>query len=474
MLTKLLASYGVALILLICSNPALAQHTAPEPSPVFPSTVPPFSSKVVAPTRADGKASPRVDAYTARATPARKISLANGMTIILKESTAQDFVGIELLCQVGLQNEETPQSGLIALWQKILQDRLDEATAKSYRVVSKSVSAEPDFLRFSLVGPSAELESMLQALASVINDTSYSDAVVLREKKRLKEEIESGSGPNNQLYSIFRVLFYRFHPYRRQYTSGTLALERINASVISDFHKKYLVANRSVMAIVGRYAVVEVEDDLRQIFAAVKTNVASDLSVAWEAKPAEKHIDLSTRADLGWVLMGYPAPTAGSDDHIPMLLIQMVLSEGLSSRLFNEIRERQGLSYTISSIYPDLKGPSHFLTYIVTKPADTGRVRREILKQVERMRSELLSPSELTYAKEKVRGAFLIENETVEGKAFRLARAESIGLGYLYEENFLLNLDKIRVEEVRRVAKAYLQNPTIIIARPGGRLYFDY
>lgn len=432
----------------------------------------PTPAKTPAPT-ATGSTPNRNEIMAARATPARRVQLANGMTVLLKESPAHDFVAVEMLCQVGLQNEETPQAGLIALWEKLLQDRLDEATADRYRVVSKSVSIEPDFLRFSLVGPSADAKAMVDALASIVENSTYDETEVAKQRKILKEEIETGSGPNNQLYSVFRVLFYRYHPYRRQHTSGTLALERVNAKVLSDFHKKFLVPNRLVMAVVGRFPRVETEDELKATFGPMKANVVNDLTVPWEPKAQEKRIDLNTGADLGWVLVGYHAPTASSEDHIPMMLIQAILSEGLSSRLFNEIREKRGLSYTISSVHPDLKGPGHFLTYVVTKPADVGKVRREVLKQVEILRKDLLPPDELAAAKEKIRGAFLLESETVQGTAFRLARAESIGLGYSYEENFEKNLKKVTAQELRRVAETYLVEPTIIIARPAGRFYFD-
>ena len=447
--------------LLACTSPGDAQ-----PIPV------PVPAKTPAPAAA-GSTPNRNEIMAARATPARRVQLANGMTVLLKESPAHDFVAVEMLCQVGLQNEETPQAGLIALWEKLLQDRLDEATADHYRVVSKSVSIEPDFLRFSLVGPSADAKAMVDALAGIVEDSTYDETKVAKQRKSLKEEIETGSGPNNQLYSVFRVLFYRYHPYRRQHTSGTLALERVNAKVLSDFHKKFLVPNRLVMAVVGRFPRVETEDELKATFGPMKATVTNDLTVPWEPKAQEKRIDLNTGADLGWVLVGYHAPTAGSEDHIPMMLIQAILSEGLSSRLFNEIREKRGLSYTISSVHPDLKGPGHFLTYVVTKPADVGKVRREVLKQVEILRKDLLPPDELAAAKEKIRGAFLLESETVQGTAFRLARAESIGLGYSYEENFEKNLKKVTAQELRRVAETYLVEPTIIIARPAGRFYFD-
>ena len=177
--------------------------------------------------------------------------------------------------------------------------------------------------------------------------------------------------------------------------------------------------------------------------------------------------------DIAWVLVGYPAPSAGSEDHIPMMLINAVLSEGLSSRLFNEIREKKGLAYTISSVHPDLKGPSHFLTYVITRPHDAGKVRRDVLKQAKRLQDEPLTATELSAAKQKVRGSFLKERETCQGKAFRLARAESIGLGYNYEENFEKRLSEVKASDIRKVAREYLVDPTVIIARPGGRLYWD-
>ncbi len=416
----------------------------------------------------------RGQTLAARATPARRVLLSNGMVFLLKESPAHDLVAVEMLCQVGLQNEDTPQAGLIALWSKILQERLNDALADSYRVVTKEVSIEPDFLRFSVVGPSKDADVIIDALAGIVKNDSYDQKMVAKERKILVDEIRSGGGgPNNQLYAIFQTLFYRYHPYRRQHTGGALALERVDSQVLADFHKKFLVPNRIVWAMVGRYPRAEVEDKLRKTFEGLISNNIADLSVAWEPKASEKRIDLNTGADIGWVLVGYSAPGAGSKDHIPMMLISAVLSEGLSSRLFNEIREKKGLSYTISSVHPDLKGPSHFLTYVVTRPKDVGKVRRDVLKQVELLQKEPLTPHELQAAKQKIRGGFLLESETNQGRAFRLARAESIGLGYSYEENFEKYLQEVTADEIRKVAEAYLKEPTVIIARPAGRFYFD-
>jgi zinc protease len=416
----------------------------------------------------------RTEVLAARATPARRILLPNGMVILLKESPAHDLIAVEMLCQVGLANEETPTAGLIALWSRIMEERLDDATADNYSIVDKSVSIEPDFLRISIQGPADDGEDMITALSDLVKDNVYDEKVVSRHRKKLVDDIEEGrAGAKNQLYSIFRTLFYRYHPYRRQHTSGTLAIERIDAQVLSEFHQRYLVPDRLVLAACGRLSRTTLDDLTRELFSPLQSRNEPDLSVAWEPKATEKRIDLGTRNNIAWVLVGYPAPSAGSEDHIPMMMIDAILSQGLSSRLFSEIREKKGLAYTVSGLHPDLKGPSHFLTYVITRPHDAGKVRRDVLKQAERLQEEPLNTQELEAAKRKLRGVFLSERETNRGIAFRLAKAESIGLGYGYEENFERKLTEVTSEDIRRVAKEYLVNPTIIIARPAGKLYWD-
>lgn len=416
----------------------------------------------------------KTQVLAAKATPAGRVVLPNGMVLLFKEAPGHNLVALEMLCQVGLANEETPTAGLIALWSNLLSDRLDEAFEDHYSIVDKSVSIEPDFLRISVQGPSEDLDVMVETLASLVKNSDYDAEKFKKKRKELINDIKEGrAGPQNQLYSIFRMLFYRTHPYRRQHTSGTLAVERIDEKVIGDFHRQYMVPGRLVLAACGRLSRTEFEDLGRRQFGPLNSANKLDLSIAWESKAVEKRIDLSTLNDIAWVLVGYPAPPAGSEDHIPVAIINAILSEGLSSRLFNEIREKKGLAYTISSVHPDLKGPSHFLTYVITRPHDAGKVRRDVLRQAELLQEVPLSAVELKAAKEKVRGSFLNETDTRRGKAFRLARAESIGLGFSYEENFEKKLSEVTAEDIRRVARGYLVNPTVIIARPGGRIYWD-
>ena len=73
----------------------------------------------------------------------------------------------------------------------------------------------------------------------------------------------------------------------------------------------------------------------------------------------------------------------------------------------------------------------------------------------------------------QVIGNFLLERETNSGRAFQLALAEGAGVGYEFEQAFLKNLDNVTPQSLQKVAQKYLENSTLIIARPPGRFYWD-
>ena len=80
----------------------------------------------------------------------------------------------------------------------------------------------------------------------------------------------------------------------------------------------------------------------------------------------------------------------------------------------------------------------------------------------------------LEYTKEKLLGMYLLERESMSGRALHLGMAELSGAGYESDARKLQELQRVTVADVKRVANEYLREPTLIMARPGGRFYFDW
>ncbi|MBS2034385.1 insulinase family protein [bacterium] len=441
----------------------------------------PGSIHISSPASSRG-ASGRVDAANtnvraARATPVGRQVLKNGLRVLVNESPQEDIVAMELLVQVGAMEETTPVIGIEQILEELLRERISISADGTDRIedcaASLKVTPELDYMRISLVSTSADFPGLLTAVAEAFKKRPLDEAELEKVRKKILPNLESPQGALSELYDIFRQQFYRYHPYKR---SGRLAeglLERLRAHQVQEFMDQYYVANRMIVSISGRIDRTEAVKMVEERFGALPQKEIRSLDVSWDPKPTEKEVFLTGGGQLGWLFVGYPAPSGPSRDYATMRVINALLGEGLSSRLFTEIREKRSLCYELGSMYPVLRGPAHFLTYTVTKPEQVWPARKQLLVEIERLKKDGISKLELEESKRKVIGSYWQERETNQGRAFQSAQGELLGLSYEFDSQFMHALDTITTEDVKEVARRYLDNATLIVARPRGIFYWD-
>ena len=155
-------------------------------------------------------------------------------------------------------------------------------------------------------------------------------------------------------------------------------------------------------------------------------------------------------------------------------VLNALLGSGGSSRLYQEIREKKGLSYLVGSLYHPLSDTGLWGVYVGTDPKNIQEVKSIIEREIGRIRKEPLSPRELTDIQSSIRGKTLIRLEN------NARLAEFISQGLLAEqgempEAFLAKVLAVTAEDVKRVAQTYLRedrwNFIILKPYPGLRLF---
>ena len=440
----------------------------------------PTSIHISAPSNSSGRSSAgdgSGNVRAARATPVGRQVLKNGLRVLVNESPQEDIVALELLVQVGAMEEATPVIGIEQVMQELLTQRISLAADGSDRIedcaASLKVTPELDYMRISMVSTSGDFPGLLTAVADAFKKRPLEEAELETIRKKILPNLESPQGALSELYDIFRQQFYRYHPYKRNGRLAEGLLERLRAHQVQGFMDQYYVANRMVVSISGRIdrtvAVKMVEDR----FGTLPQKEIRSLDVSWDPKPTEKEVFLTAGGLLCWLLPGAPAPSGASRDYAAMRVINSLLGEGLSSRLFTEIREKRSLCYELGSMYPVLRGPSHFLTYTVTKPDQVWPARKQLLVEIERLKKDGITKQELEESKRKVIGTYWQERETNQGRAFQSALGELLGLSYEFDSQFMRSLETVTTDDVKEVARRYLDNATLIVARPRGIFYWD-
>lgn len=413
----------------------------------------------------------------ARSSPVRRESLRNGLRVLINEQPQEDMVSAELLIQVGAVDEPTQIEGISQIIQQLLTNRVSDAPDGTDRIEETAcqfqITPELDFVRISLTSTRQDFPGLLKAVADALTRRPVTEAELDKVKSKIQLSLDENENSKVQIYDIFRQCFYRYHPYKRMSRVGQAVLDRVKVKTITDFLDNNYVANRMVLSICGRVDRNEALDWAKERFGAIPQHTAESVEVSWEPQPTEKEVYLSAGGrNVGWLFVGYPAPSAPSRDYVAMRLINTLLGEGLSSRLFTEIREKRSLCYELGSMYPILKGPAHFVTYTVTKPNQVWPARKQLLIEIDRLKKDGVGPKELEETKRKVIGTYLAERETNSGRAYQAALAELVGLGFEFDSQFMRLLEAVTPADIQNVAQHYLGNPTLIVARPRG-IYFD-
>ncbi len=406
-----------------------------------------------------------------------RVVLNNGLTILVVEEHATDIVNMEMLFRVGQIDEDSSNTGITNLIQQILVHRMTRVPGKKTdyfenRGAQVSANATPDYAEISMECTSDTYSSLMERIAEVVADQHFTDAEVTKQRDRLVKFLDNDNRVFQSIYNIFLEVFYRKNPYRQPQDGYAASVRHLTRQKVEAYYKRFWAPNKTVIAVVGDVEQDRVIDQLRQTMGSLPRHDEEDLQVSWEPRHQERDIPLTSASNLAWVFLGYPAPSMTSPDYMPMRVLATILGGGLSSRLWMALREKRGLAYNLGTLYPDLAGPAHIIDYTVTTPQHLSESEHIILHQVELLKTTPVSHHELEDAKRKLIGSYLLERETCHGRAFHLALQELLGNGYQADLLYIKRLERVTPEDILRVARTYLNNSTLITARPPGSYPF--
>ena len=156
-------------------------------------------------------------------------------------------------------------------------------------------------------------------------------------------------------------------------------------------------------------------------------------------------------------MLGYLSASIQNADYPVLKLINTYLGNGLSSRLFVELREKQGLAYDVSAFYPTRLEPSHFVTYIGTAPDNVEIALKGLKKEVQRLCEVQLTTEELQASKNKLLGQYALAKQSNGQLAQLYGWYETLNQGVEFDDRFQDMIAGVTSEEMQTVAQKYLQ-----------------
>lgn len=416
-----------------------------------------------------------------RTSPARMITLDNGLRVVLRRDTSSPLVAVQVYCLGGLITEESSNNGISNLMAELLlhgtQTRSAEQIARFFDSRGASIDAGSGnntfYVRSEVL--KEDFEPALEVFADVMQHPTFPAAELDRIRPRVLNAISRiNESWRTELDAYFRSRFFSQSPYRMLTIGSAEAVRRIDPAALTAYYRRYSAGPNAVLAIFGDIDEAKTEALVRRLFAKMPAKLSATRPAVAAEKPIEHETLFIKKAPSDRKAAGIYVGFRGMDvvntrDRYPMAALDTIMG-GYSypgGWLHTALRGGdRDLVYEVHDVNFYGIDPGYFGIYAACQPEKVSEVYKIIAEKVERARAGKFDATELKEAKGIILATDLMQSRTNSERAAEAATDELYGLGYNHRELYSKYIESITMDDVRRVAKQYLTVPIVVVVTP--------
>jgi predicted Zn-dependent peptidase len=401
----------------------------------------------------------------------RRSVLPNGLVVITEPMDHVRTVALGVWIAAGSRYEAADHNGVSHFIEHILfkgtATRSALAIAEALDGIGGQLNAFTDKEQtcYYLRVLSGHLEEGLEILADMLLHPAVDPEALERERQVLAEEIKMyEDAPDDLVHDVFSETLWPNHPLGRPVSGSLTTLAALTRSdLLAYMTERY----RPDAALVTAAGLLDHDQIVALVDRVFRTWDGRALPVA-HLPPAPQHATAYRNKEIEQVhlCLGVPGLPQAHRDRYALAVLDSALGSGMSSRLFQEIREERGLVYAISSYQMAYSDAGAFAVYAAMSPETVQEVVRLTLDGLMRAR-EGLAPDEVARAKESLKGSLMLGLETPGSRMTKLARSEMYFGRQITLDEILADVDAVRGEDVRRVACELLVPDRLAVAAIG-------
>lgn len=395
----------------------------------------------------------------------KRVVLKNGIVLLLQERRSIPTVVFNIKIKAGSIYEPDELAGLANLTAGLLTEgtktRSSRQIAEEIDFVGGSVgaSANSDYASASLSILKKDINLGLEILSDVLMNPAFDEKEIERERSQtLASIINQKDEPGAIASKAFSKILYLKHPYWRPVEGLEETLPKIKKDDIEKFYKKYYRPNNTIMAVVGDITLDEAVTLIERYFGKWEKAKVSLPKIPSPPKLTNKNIEIIDR-DLtqATIHLGHVGISRKNPDFYTLIVMNYILGGGgFSSRLVEDIRDNQGLAYSVSSGFDAGLYEGPFKVTMQTKNENANKAINAILKHIEEIRTNPVKDDELNDAKSYIVGSFPLRLDTNSKMAGLLSMIEFYDLGLNYFTEYPKKINAVTKEEILKAAKKYL------------------
>ena len=402
----------------------------------------------------------------------KKRVLKNGVRLLTERIDSVRSVSIGLWLEVGSQDETPRQNGLAHCIEHMFfkgtpkRDVMQIATEINNLggYVNAYTSQEVICLHAKVVDD--KLQDGLDLLADILTHSEFSQAELERERNVILEEIRMyDDTPDEQVFDNFTNVIWKNNPLGRPILGVPNTVSKFKSKDINAFCKKHFTPNRLIVSVAGNFDQRKLNRLLDRYFSDFGKRAAKPKYKTPKAKYDQ--LQIKRPLEQTHFCIGTESIKKTSADRFGFALMNLILGGGMSSRIFQEVREKRGLAYSVGSHYRPYQDTGYFVVYGGTGKGLLNEVLDVVLGEVKKIYSEPVSDIELQSAKDAFKGSILLGLENTNTRMTRMAEQEMTFGSFVGVDEVIQKIEKVSVRDVQRIAKKYLKDKPVAISTIG-------
>ena len=403
-----------------------------------------------------------------------KTQFANGLRLLTAPMPHTKSVAISIYIGAGSRYETAPEAGV----SHFLEHLTFKGTAKrpEAQLISEAIdgvggiinaATDREYTVFYCKVARPHLELALDVLCDLVQAPLLEQVELDKERKVVLEELASvADSPGQQVDLLLDTLLWPDQPLGLDVAGTVESVKGLTRDVVVNYVAKQYVPNNMVVAVAGNVEEEEIVSLLEPTLGSMTSGEPAEMFAAIDGQTAPRHSLLYKRTEQTHVQLGLHALPLGHPDRHALDLVSVLFGESMSSRLFVELRERQGLCYDVSSYVSHFRDTGSFSVYAAVDPSNGARAVDALMIELRRL-AEGIPEEELHKARELSKGRLLLRMEDTRAVSGWLGGQEILSGEILTPEQVVERLDAITADDLTRVVRSILHSEKLNLAVVG-------
>ena len=394
-----------------------------------------------------------------------KYLVDNGATLLINENKNNDIVAISIIAKGGEFLEKIPgEATLVA--ETMLKGTKKYSSQELAQILDEngiqvSPSSSADYFSIDVQTTTRQLDKTLEILDEILNNSNFDEYELEKKRSEILLRIkQSRDLPMNIALENFKTAIFEGSVYSNSNKILEKTLPKIERKNVVDYYNRILNSKNIIVSINGNVDTEKMITSFGGIIPNRNVEKVNYSNYKVTKLSASKNISQKiNNLETSWLFLGWQTTgVADKKDFVTLKVINTILGSGMSSRLFRNLREQDGLAYQLGSSYSPKMLGGIFLTYIGTNPDKLEYSKTKMFAEMNRLKMEFVSDTELQDAKDRLKGGFVIAMETNSEKASNIGLFETFGFGYDFLNTYTKMIDEVTASDIIRVANKYFNN----------------